>query len=393
MLSPAVRRSLKVSIVAPCLSGGGMTRAYFLAGLVRELGHEAAIAGVLAPGRAVYPPPAAGVRVEPIPMAGPRGLAREMLRRLDGEVLYALKPRGRSFGLALLARLARRRPLLLDIDDCERSLNDARARARGRRRALGWLLERLVPLADGVTASSSLLAARYGGAHLPSGKDIALFDPALHDPEESRRRHGLAGLRVLLFPGTPRPHKGLEDVLLALDELAWPDARLVLAGGRRDGDGYASELAARWPRWVVRLARRPLEEMPSVVAAAHVFVVPQRDTATARAQLPMKLTDGMAMAKPILATRVGDIPSVLGDAGLLVPPSSPAALAERLRWVFSHPEAARRLGERARERCVESYSLEPLSATLAGVLDGVLRARRAGAGALAPTAARPLRSR
>src|SRR4030095_6342594 len=38
---------------------------------------------------------------------------------IDGDVLVASKPRPTSFGLALLARRSRRRPLLLDIDDWE----------------------------------------------------------------------------------------------------------------------------------------------------------------------------------------------------------------------------------------------------------------------------------
>ena len=45
------------------------------------------------------------------------------------------------------------------------------------------------------------------------------------------------------------------------------------------------------------------EMMPEIVSAADVIVVPQRNTPAAQAQFPLKLTDGMAMAKPILATQ------------------------------------------------------------------------------------------
>jgi glycosyltransferase involved in cell wall biosynthesis len=145
---------------------------------------------------------------------------------------------------------------------------------------------------------------------------------------------------------------------------------LVLVGGREVGDAPAEELARRWPRYVIRLPRFSTEQIPAVVAAAHVVVAPQRDTHAARAQFPMKLTDAMAMAKPIITTRVGDIPEVLDGAAFVVPPSSPEAIAAALRDAFERPDHARRLGEEARRRCVERYSVEALGKTLAGVLAG-----------------------
>lgn len=126
-----------------------------------------------------------------------------------------------------------------------------------------------------------------------------------------------------MFPGTARPHKGLEDILVAIERLNQPSLKLVLVGGRDIGDGYVEHLMARWNHCLIQLPTTPIDEMPKVVAAAHVVVVPQRENRTACAQFPIKLTDGMAMAKPILATRVGDIPEIVGDTGILVDSSSP----------------------------------------------------------------------
>jgi glycosyltransferase involved in cell wall biosynthesis len=108
--------------------------------------------------------------------------------------------------------------------------------------------------------------------------------------------------------------------------------------------------------------------MPEVVAAAHVVIVPQRDEMATRAQFPLKLTDGMAMAKPVLATRVGDIPKILGGTGYLVDPDSPQQIAEKIEWIFEHPEEANERGKRARERCVELYSIDAMSAILSEVI-------------------------
>ena len=42
------------------------------------------------------------------------------------------------------------------------------------------------------------------------------------------------------------------------------------------------------------------------------------------------------MAKPILATRVGDIPDILGDTGYLVDSSCPEQIAEQIEFIFQN---------------------------------------------------------
>jgi glycosyltransferase involved in cell wall biosynthesis len=387
----------KISLLAPDLSGGGVTRVYLLAQVLRRIGCEVEIVGGLLREGHIYPEPPPELTVTVLRGAGFWRLARSVLRQLDGDLIYAVKPRATSFGIGLLARLRTRLPLAVDIDDWELSFyNGAGPPGQGRLRRLfgapdqaiaawrrrmhrlmnpedrlyvAWM-ERLVRRADAVTVNNRFLQARYGGVLLPSGKDTALFDPARYDRQRSREELGLPDYQVLMFPGTPRPHKGLEDVLAALERLNRPDLRLVLVGGRKTS--YTDALLEEWGRWIVQLPRFPGERMPEVIAAADLIVIPQRDTPSARAQFPMKLTDAMAMGKPILSTRVGDIPEILGDTGHLVEPASPAQLAEGIQWLLEHPAEAQRLGDAARRRCIERYSLDALATILSGVLTRLL---------------------
>jgi glycosyltransferase involved in cell wall biosynthesis len=108
--------------------------------------------------------------------------------------------------------------------------------------------------------------------------------------------------------------------------------------------------------------------MPDVLAAAHIVVVPQRDTLTARAQFPLKLTDGMSMAKPVLSTRVGDIPEILGETGYLVEPACPEKIAEQIQLIFQDLDLANQRGIKAREKCIEKYSIEAMASTLKSVI-------------------------
>jgi glycosyltransferase involved in cell wall biosynthesis len=76
----------------------------------------------------------------------------------------------------------------------------------------------------------------------------------------------------------------------------------------------------------------------------------------------------MAMAKPVLATKVGDIPEILSGTGYLVAPSSPAEIAQQIKIIFQDLPAANERGLKARDRCIEKYSIEAMAAELSKVV-------------------------
>ncbi|MDF5737322.1 MULTISPECIES: glycosyltransferase family 4 protein [unclassified Nostoc] len=379
----------KVSLVVSDLSGGGSVRAFLLAQVLKKIDYEVEIVGFLF-GQELYAIPPVGIPVVAIDGKNyPEFFtsAKKLWQKLDGDIIYAVKPKPTSFGVCLLHKLASRRPLLLDMDDWELSWHGgfewkyrANLKQFGRDILkkngalrfpdhplyLQWM-ESLVSRANGITIDTQFLQDRFGGVYLPNGKDTAMFDPEKYNPEVSRERYGLAKYRVLMFPGAPRPHKGVEDVLIALDQLNQQDLKLVIVGGS-PYDDYDQQLIQKWGRWIIKLPKCPVEIMPEVVAAAHIVVVPQRDNVIARAQFPLKLTDGMAMAKPVLSTRVGDIPEILAETGYLVDPSCPQQIAAQIQLIFADVEQARERGRKARERCLEKYSLEAMASTLSELI-------------------------
>ena len=386
-------KKLKVSILAPDLSGGGGTRAYLLGQVLKKLNYDVKICGFLF-GESLYPVPPSNLPVDWVPGCDyPQFFyaVKQLLASIAGDILYAVKPRPTSFGIALIKGLLTSKPVILDVDDWELSWYGGynwqyrptpKQLARDILKPSGALrfpehplylhwMEKLVQRAQAVTVDTQFLKKRFGGTYLPNGKDTTLFDPDRFHPELSKASYGLSDYRVLMFPGTARPHKGLEDVLRALDRLNKPDMRLVLVGGRKIGDGYIEYLEAQWEKWVIRLPQSPMEKMPEIVSAADVIVVPQRDNITAKAQFPIKLTDGMAMAKPILATKVGDLPEILGDTGYLVAPECPAEMAQQIQGIFDNIELAKERGMKARARCVEHYSIEAMAGILSGVIENL----------------------
>jgi glycosyltransferase involved in cell wall biosynthesis len=119
-----------------------------------------------------------------------------------------------------------------------------------------------------------------------------------------------------------------------------------------------------------------LDDVAFLIQAADVVVVPQRLHPQSVRQVPSKLLDAMAAAKPAVSTAVSDIPRMLADGrGLVVPPSDPAALAAALDRVFDRPDEAAEMGRRSREWVKQHASYDAAQATLREVMNGVLSTR------------------
>jgi glycosyltransferase involved in cell wall biosynthesis len=298
-----------------------------------------------------------------------------LLDRIDGEVLYASKPRPTSYGVALLARRRRRRPLLLDVDDWElgfyyrsgvwgrlgRALNLANPNGL----AWTWLCERLIPAADAVTVASRFLERRFGGTLLPHVRDTDAWNPARYDPAAVRAVLGIGRSPLVMFLGTPRGYKGVDDLVEAVGRLGG-DVALAIVGARPD-----SEAARRWAArpYVKVVGEIPFDDVPRYLAAAAVVAVPQRATSDTVGQVPAKLFDAMALGRPIVATAVSMIPEILEGCGLVVPPGDINQLADAIHRLVCDPQTAAELGRRARARCVAEYSFTAARARLFPLID------------------------
>jgi glycosyltransferase involved in cell wall biosynthesis len=174
-----------------------------------------------------------------------------------------------------------------------------------------------------------------------------------------------------MFLGTPRPHKGIDDLRVALERIDDSNVYLLIVGA----DDPTSFCGAKWGavRGRVRvLPKIPFENLPEYLAAADILLVPQRQTTDSVGQMPAKLFDAMAMGKPIIATRVSDITEVLGDCGYLVDPGKPDELADAMRRILDHPEEAQRRGQGARERCKRLYDIRGMEAKLRELIETVV---------------------
>jgi len=149
--------------------------------------------------------------------------------------------------------------------------------------------------------------------------------------ERSRREDDF-----ILYVGRLVPTKGL-DVLA--EAMRWVDTRLVVCG-----DGPLSRVLAQAPN-VELLGRVEPGTKEELIERCSFLVLPSR-----MESFGLVLLEAMAAGKPVIATRVGGIPEVVGDGGIIVEPDRPRMLAEAIDGLLSDPFLRRRLGRRAWRR-------------------------------------------
>jgi glycosyltransferase involved in cell wall biosynthesis len=183
---------------------------------------------------------------------------------------------------------------------------------------------------------------------VPNGVDIRLWQPR---PKETRERPLLVGSGRLSL------EKGFHVALRALQRLP---GRLLIAG--RGGEEasllrLASELGVA--DRLELLGPLPPEELASLIAQADVYLFPTLREEAA----PLVLPEAMACGVPVIASRIGGIPEVIdrpGANGILVRAGSPPELADAVLRLLADNELRRSMGEAARARVLEEYTLEKM---------------------------------
>jgi glycosyltransferase involved in cell wall biosynthesis len=209
---------------------------------------------------------------------------------------------------------------------------------------------------------------------IPNGVPIAALEAEAATAD--RAALGLPeGVPLVLQIGVFRAEKnqiGALEAFVAVREKV-PDAELVFAGDgplREGVEARAAELGAT--DWVHFLGNR--EDVGALLAVADLMVLPSHADA-----MPMTVIEAMALGAPIVASDVGEIPSMLaGAAGVLVPPGDGEALAAAIASLLLDEPRRKQLGAAGR-KIAEGYDSAAMVSGYEAVFDAAAHRLAVGA--------------
>lgn len=190
-----------------------------------------------------------------------------------------------------------------------------------------------------------------------NGIDLRPFDDAAPSLRNALRTDNT---QIVGLVGRLSIEKGVDTFLYAAAQVLaeLPSTKFVVIGEGPDREKLESlidELKIRDS--VSMLGRR--DDMPSVYASLDIMV-----SASRQEGLPMAILEGMASRIPLIATSVGEVPSVIfdGRTGVLLPPNNAVLLASAIVALLREPVQRKRLGTAARKLIEDEFSAGRMTA-------------------------------
>ena len=380
---------MKISILSPDLSQNCLGRAYLLAKILQRH-YDVEIVGPMF-GDEIWGPVVndKSIIYKFVKISGrfkPYWQISKLVKKIDGDVIYASKPLFTSFGIGLVKKVLKKKPLILDIDDWQmgfikESYNRLSVYRRFRFIVSSTLYfyssgsywnnlinEKLIHFADEITVSNNFLKEKFGGTIIWHGRDTNNFDPQKYNKKLLREKYKINdSKKVIMFLGTPREHKGVEILINAVSMIKNKDIVLFIVG-IGDNDNYGKKLTETAKEMLGDKYKgfgiQPFEKIPEFLTLADVVVIPQKNNFATIGQVPAKVFDAMAMAKPIIATNVSDLPEILDGCGWIGEPENSEKLAGAIQNVLKNPKEAEEIGQKARQKCIEKYSWDAMEKVL-----------------------------
>jgi glycosyltransferase involved in cell wall biosynthesis len=117
------------------------------------------------------------------------------------------------------------------------------------------------------------------------------------------------------------------------------------------------------------------EKVPAILAIADAILIPFPNNEVAHAASPLKLFEGMAMQKPVIASKVSGIQDVVldGENGFLADPENVNEWIEKLETILTYENIAKKVGQNARRTVEEKFEWNCLAKQYEEILNSVSR--------------------
>jgi glycosyltransferase involved in cell wall biosynthesis len=241
-----------------------------------------------------------------------------------------------------------------------------------------WFERYCFKRADSIFACGTLVARTLrskgyrGDLHvvaLPT--DTHTFSPGPALGKAWRQQAGLSpDLLLIGYAGKLVEEKGLRTLLRAFASLArtHPHAHLILAGAGPLRDELLSTAAGLALSDRVHLPGViHNSDLPAFMNALDLFVLPSETRANWREQFGRVIVEAMSCGIPVVGSDSGEIPTVLGDAGLTFHEGDSEDLARGLACLLSSPDERARLSHAGRQRALSLFSIEQVASSHLGI--------------------------
>lgn len=312
----------------------------------------------------------AGATAESVlyPATGVRA-ARDLSGRLRRNgVSVAIADTPRDMRLAVLARAVSHVPVVYRYNLNYRAPHTGLGERLYLRATAGCVFQGRAIAAEFLRAYPTL--AHHPRWMIPNGyEDTGEVEPSRI--QEMRSRLGVANDRPVVVCGAMLVASKGHDTLFAAMRVvadAGVDATLVVCGaGGAAATIEAAAGAASLP--VIFTGLLTHEEMRAAYAMADIVVHPSE-----REIFPNVVAEAMACGTAVIAVDSWGTADVVGDAGVLVPPRDPAAMAAMIVSLIRDDGARRDCGHRARRRIRECFPMARMVDGYRRVLEAVARA-------------------
>jgi glycosyltransferase involved in cell wall biosynthesis len=269
-----------------------------------------------------------------------------------------------AFELAVAARLARRPLVIFCWENCDRTLSLFRRMTRR------FVLSTADTIIAGNTGARELLRTwGYRGPvelmpQLGVEATPGAVEPIRVDP----------GCLTIGYAGRLVHEKGVDLILRALRTLVdrGVNARLHAVGTgpladelRRDAEALGVGHLVEWRGAVSH------SEVQTEMSRMDVLVLPSRSTATWREQFGHVLIEAMAIGLPVIGSRSGAIPDVIGKEDVLFAEDNVEGLVELLTRLAHDQEWRKELGASGVRRVSEHFTHDRLAERLVGIWERI----------------------
>lgn len=271
---------------------------------------------------------------------------------------------------AMIAAVLRKKPLHYDWDDWEVKIYEVSTQP-GMLKNLIWsflnILERTIPkIVDTISVASNRLKvecrklgveqSRIFDAHV--GADITRFHPGVSG-ETVRQKYGLKKPLVLYLGqlhGGQYVELFIETASRLINNYQEELSFMIV------GDGYRAEELKKLASGLnldgklIFTGAVSHELVPQYIAAADICVACFEENEVTLCKSPLKIVEYLASGKAIVASNVGEVPNMLGKAGILTLPGDVGSLAEGIIKLIEDNNLRKNLERLARERAEKEYN-------------------------------------